>query len=637
MSSFNRIAAAALCVALLFCASGCGSQSDSSDGSYSPIEINEGEFSTVEEWDGDYTASIAFSGSQAEINGSGAALSDSVLTISAEGEYLLSGSFDGQLVVDADGCNVRLIFSGVSINCSSSCAVYVADAKNVYITLAQDTQNAVTDGAEYVLEEDSDEPNAAIFSHDDLIFDGTGSLTVNANYNNGIRSKDDLEFLDGSYVINAVNNGISGKDSVAVKDGSFVINAGGDGIRSTNDGDEEKGWISIVGGSFDITAGQDGIQAETTLNISGGSFNITTGGGSTVTSQSSDWGNWDGHGGMGGMNGGMGGRSEDSGWGFFDSPEADGSNSAKAIKSGNNMRISGGSLTIDSSDDSIHCGGSLEINGGEFSLKSGDDGIHSDNALVINDGVINISQSYEGLEGVTIDVNGGTIDLTASDDGMNAAGGSDSSSFSGFGGFGGGGFGEGSSEYYIRISGGNININASGDGLDSNGDIFITGGTTIVSGPTSSGDAAVDYALSFEMTGGRLVAFGASGMAENASSTSTQPVMLALFSRTASAGVSITITASDGTVIYSGQPEKSFGCVIFSDPSMSVGDSVTVVIDGESAELSITDIVTTYGSQNGMGGMNGGMGGDMGGMNGGGMGGPDGPGGMGGSDGPGKR
>ena len=91
---------------------------------------------------------------------------------------------------------------------------------------------------------------------------------------------------------------------------------------------------------------------------------------------------------------------------------------------------------MDSADDAIHSNSALTVNGGSFNISTGDDAIHSDAALLIADGTINISQSYEGLEGLTVDISGGNITLTASDDGINAAGGSDQSGFGGFGGNG---------------------------------------------------------------------------------------------------------------------------------------------------------------------------------------------------------
>lgn len=76
----------------------------------------------------------------------------------------------------------------------------------------------------------------------------------------------------------------------------------------------------------------------------------------------------------------------------------------------------------------------------------------------------------------------------------------------------GGPGGGGNSELYIKIAGGTLTVSADGDGLDSNGGLLVTGGTTIVYGPTSDGDSALDYDGSAIVTGGTLAAIGSAGM-----------------------------------------------------------------------------------------------------------------------------
>jgi hypothetical protein len=70
----------------------------------------------------------------------------------------------------------------------------------------------VADGASYVLEEGTDEPNAAIFSKSDLTIFGAGSLNVDGNYNDGIASKDGLIIKSGTISVTSVDDGIRGKD-----------------------------------------------------------------------------------------------------------------------------------------------------------------------------------------------------------------------------------------------------------------------------------------------------------------------------------------------------------------------------------------------------------------------------------------
>ncbi|MCD7748726.1 MAG: carbohydrate-binding domain-containing protein, partial [Oscillospiraceae bacterium] len=347
----------------------------------------------------------------------------------------------------------------------------------------------------------------------------------------------------------------------------------------------ELGFVYIIGGSLTITAEGDGISAGAYLTVSGGSFDITTGGGSgeaqTVTGFGMGFDYWNN----------MSASQEDS-------------VSAKGLKAEGSITISDGTFTIDACDDALHSNGDVTISGGAFAIQSGDDGVHADSALVISGGEINVSQSYEGLEGLSIDITGGTIYVTSSDDGLNAAGGNDSS---GFGGFGGDMFGatEGA---YLSISGGTLYVNASGDGLDSNGSMYISGGETYVSGPTDSMNGALDFNGECVVTGGILIAVSAGGMEESVSSTSTQGVITV--SLTAQqAGTALSIADSSGSVLASFSPDKSYSTVIVSCPDLTVGESYTITAGTASTTVSMTSLI--YGSA-GMGGMGGNMGGGRG-------------------------
>ena len=235
----------------------------------STVTLTEGKYSEEkldDTWDENESVKVQLNGESVTTDISGSVETDgSTVTITGEGTYLISGELkDGQIIVDTDKDTlVKLVFDGVNISCSDTAPVYIKGG-NTIITLAAGTENTISDGESYVYEEeDEDEPGAAIFSKDDLTFNGTGSLTVNANYNNGIQSKDDLKFVDGTYVINAKDDGIVGKDSVSVKNGYFTIQSGGDGIKSTNMEETDKGYILLENGTFQITSDGDAIQAET--------------------------------------------------------------------------------------------------------------------------------------------------------------------------------------------------------------------------------------------------------------------------------------------------------------------------------------------------------------------------------------
>ena len=513
---------------------------------------------------------IDLEGNSITFDGSGATVNGNVTTITSAGTYSISGALDdGQIIVDTeDEETVRLVLNGVDIACTTSAPIYVVNAEKTVITLADGTENHVTDGDAYLLEDaELDEPNAAIFSNDDLTIDGNGSLTVNANYNSGITSNDDLKITGGNITVNAVNDGIKGRDSIAVKDGMITVNVGGDGMQSNNDEDAEKGYIYVEGGTFNITAGEDGIQAETMLVISGGDVTISSGGGSINSSGGDNWGNW-----------GKGNESNNSN----DSSSA---GSAKGLKAGVDITIMGGTIHIDSSDDSIHSNDSLTIDGGNIVLASGDDGIHSDSTLEINGGELSITKSYEGIESAAITINDGNIHLVASDDGINAAGGNDGSSIDGRRGQNAFDF---SGDKYLYVNGGYVVIDATGDGLDINGSVKMTGGVVIANGPTSNNNGPLDYLGAFEVTGGFLVAVGSSGMAQAPSTSSTQYSVALAFPSALPAGTMVHIEAENGQDILTFVPTKEYQSVVLCSPELENG-STYIVYTGGSSTGTITD------------------------------------------------
>jgi hypothetical protein len=236
--------------------------------------------SDLQDWQdnfGTVATSITLQGTTATYTGSGVTVSGSTVTITEAGFYNITGNLtDGQIIVAADDENddVTLILNGVNITNNDGPAIYVASADNATIALVAGTQNYVTDGTAYA-NTGSDDPDAAIFSHDDLTIEGTGSLTVTARYHDGIASQDDLAIISGTIAVTAVKHGIKGRDSVAVSGGAITINAGSDGIKSTNDEDANKGLVTITDGAITITAAGDGVQAETAITVSGGSITAT--------------------------------------------------------------------------------------------------------------------------------------------------------------------------------------------------------------------------------------------------------------------------------------------------------------------------------------------------------------------------
>lgn len=523
---------------------------------------------------------IKFNGSSIECSSSAVKISGTTVTITDEGTYILSGTLDdGMVIVDAEETDKpQLVFDGVTINCSTSAPIYILESDKVFITLADNSENVLSSGDEFIAIDDNN-IDAAVFSKQDLTFNGNGTLTVSSPAGHGIVSKDDLVFTGGTYNITSASHGLDANDSVRISDTVITVDSGKDGIHAENNDDASLGFIYISSGTFNIESEGDGISAGSYIQIVSGTFDILSGGGSVNASkQTSDgWGDYGGGGG-GGMR--PGGRSGTSTTATASSEE---STSIKGLKAAGGMLIEGGTFNIDSADDSIHSNTSVTVNGGTFYISAGDDAFHADETLLINDGLIDISESYEGLEGLYITVNGGDIRIVSSDDGINAAGGTDSS---GTGGMRPGGdmFGGGSnSKGTITINGGALYIKASGDGIDANGTLEITGGYVTVCGPTQGDTAVLDYDKTAVISGGTFVGTGSSMMAQTFSS-STQGV-IALSVGNQSAGTLITVKDSSGNEIISYEPALSFAIVIISMPELNSGETYSVTVGSLSGDF----------------------------------------------------
>lgn len=181
-------------------------------------------------------------------------IDQNTVTITDEGTYLLSGNLsDGMLIVNAETTDeVHLVFNQAAISNQDSAAVYIASADKVFLTLADGTENTVSNGGVYA-DIDEDTIDGAIFSKADLIF------------------------ADGSYEISAAEHEIEGKDSVRIAEGTYEILSGKDGIHSENDEDETLGFIYLKDGIFKIQSQGDGISAGNWLLAENGTYEITTG------------------------------------------------------------------------------------------------------------------------------------------------------------------------------------------------------------------------------------------------------------------------------------------------------------------------------------------------------------------------
>lgn len=524
---------------------------------------------------GSYKASeavkITLNKTTATVSGSGAKADGSTITITEEGVYVVSGTLeDGQIIVDAsDSDKVQIVLDGVHINCETNAAIYVREADKVFITLAENSSNTLGGGNEYT-QIDDNTVDGVIFSKSDLVCNGTGSLTIEADYKHGIVSKDDLVITGGTYKIAAADNGITAKDQIKILNGSFGIDAANSAVKAKNTDDAELGNIYIAGGVFTVKAEQDGFHAELDTVIHGG----------TILVEKSNEG-----------------------------------------LEGKRVMVNGGDITVNASDDGINAAnsgddGANAINPGANAAGSGDDDSNAassndDSSAVVNSGDDgSISGAADGKEPSQMPPdteNGSDMQPSQDFDPENAP--SDGNAPQDFdpgnapsdgdvpqmmqGGPGGGG----NSELYIKITGGTLTVSADGDGLDSNGGLLVTGGTTIVYGPTSDGDSALDYDGSAIVSGGILAAIGSAGMTESFDEASTQPVVTYYCTETQSADTTITLTDSDGSALFTVTPEKAYASIVLTCPEMKLDATYTLAAGTDNEEITLTDIITTAGTR----------------------------------------
>lgn len=519
--------------------------------------------------DASYDASsatvIALSGDSASVQGAGAQASAAGAVISSAGTYIVSGELtDGQLLVDAgDDDKVQLVLAGATIHNEDGPAIYVRNADKCFVTLDAGTENSLSDGSSYALEDDSDEPYATLFSRCDLTLNGSGTLNVTSAYRHAVCSKDDLVVVSGTYNISAVEDGLRGRDSVKVRDGVFIIQAGGDGIKSNKDDDPTKGFVSIDGGTFDIQAGDDAVQGKTLV------------------------------------------------------------------------RLAGGSLTVAANDDAFHSDLEMHLLGASIEASAGDDAFHAETKMTVDGGTVNVTSCNEGYEAEKVYVNGGDTHIVASDDGVNAsaadlsddadadtvsstlpnggtpgapgkgggqapagaqqggsapeppagdnaggAGGATDPGQQGGDPAAGGGVGQADSSCLIQINGGYLVVDSVGDAIDSNGNVEVTGGVLLVSGPTSDGDSAFDYDGSATVSGGTVLMVASTGMAQSFTGGTQAFVMT---SASGEAGQSVCVVDGSGNVVASFTATKRFGMVLASSPAFTEGGEYTLVIGGEVA------------------------------------------------------
>lgn len=293
-------------------------------------------------------------------SGNGVAIDKGTATINKPGNYRISGTLsDGQIIVNSEAKgDVNLILDGVDITCSNSSPIYVMQASNTVIQLASGTKNVLSDGEDYTVNSEG-EPEACIFSKDDLTIEGDGSLTVAGNYRGGIHGKDSVTMDADEVTVEAKEDGITGKDGLTVKRGTFTISAGEKGMVSS-------GILTIEDGTFHVTAGNDTIHSNDTVTINAGEYTLNSG---------------------------------DDG-----------------IHADNSLTIAGGSIAITKCEEGLEAK-QVTITDGAIDLTADDDGVNATSSS--DEDSENI---FEADKDCIIDISGGRLHVNAEGDGMDSNG-----------------------------------------------------------------------------------------------------------------------------------------------------------------------------------------------------------------------
>lgn len=478
---------------------------------------------------GSATVAGSVSGVTVTTNGAHVTVNASVAGV----EYVLSGSTsNGSFKVYSDK-NFKLTLAGVSLTNDSGAAINIQSGKRVFVEVKTETENYLADASSYSTVTGEDE-KGCFFSEGQLIFSGTGALTVTGNYKHGICSDDYVRLRSGSNitVASAVKDGIHTNDKIIIGGGILKVKASGDGL------DCEKGFIDIRGGLIKADISGDAskaVKAETDITLSGGQLILLTSGSAVY--------------------------------------EDNDLSSAAGIKCDGNLVMNGTTLSVKSTGAAgkgINCDGTLSIDNSTVKiittgkqyvynrLDSSAKGVKADGNLTINSGTIWVkTPGGEGSEGIesksTLTVNGGDVSVYSYDDCMNAS-------------------------KSIVINGGNIYCYSSGnDGVDSNGTLTITGGTIVSIGTTSPEEGFDCDQNTFKITGGTILGIGG-GTSTPTSSVCTQRTVI--YGGSGSKGTLFSIQGSDQVMSYTIPRAYSQMTLLFSSSKLVSGTTYTIYTGG---------------------------------------------------------
>lgn len=383
-----------------------------------------------------------------------------------------------------------------------------------------------------------------------------------------VYSKADLTIAgEGTLKVNGNHeDGIHTSDGLVIASGTLEVNAANTGIKG-------KDYVDILGGTINVTAQQDGIKSTNDTDEGKGWTRLSNG---TVTVNAGD----------------------------------DGFKASRVVE------ISGGSLTVEQSDEGIEAQ-YINVSGGDVNVTSADDGMNAslktsdsestDSSANTSD-TANQQQNNQQQGSIPGGQQSGTSNQQQQGMGQPPAmpGGNaqDGTSQNGTTGTGQQGMGQppqggmpgggGTFEVIdaaINVSGGHVTVNAEGDGIDSNGVTTLSGGTLIVNGPSQGGNAALDTNGDLLLNGATVLSGSTADMFEAPSTNSTSGYLKLTNSSGFEQGSTVQVADSSGKVVANYKVTKSnVQLVLVSSSSIVKGQSYTAytttsAVDSNAASL----------------------------------------------------
>ena len=367
---------------------------------------------------------VTYSGSSATVSGYSAvtdvmdvSVSGAQVTISYSGSenvvYKLSGSSSNGLFKLYSTKKQAIWLSGVTLTNPSGAAINNQSGKRTFVYV--EGTNTLADGSSAAYSTTGDEDmKGVLFSEGQLVFSGSGSLTVTANNaqsKSAIVSDDYVRVMDNPTIKvtagSSAGHGIRGQEYVQLSNGTLTVNT----AAAMKKGIGSDDYVLVEGGTHTITVtggtaydsddaeykGSAGIKADNYFGMTGGTVTIKNSGagGKGVSAGSQDYYSTNGSLTDSYISGGTltitttGSESND--------VSSKGVKVGWSTKSGNrvtayagNMKITGGSVIVSSSkSESFEVKGNLTITGGSlYASSSGDDAINAGAEMNISGGYV---------------------------------------------------------------------------------------------------------------------------------------------------------------------------------------------------------------------------------------------------------